>query len=99
MRPRDEWRLAFPKEEAGTVIKHMVDTWSWAALRTNQHFHFDLNEPDITQALEYHLDTRKAEVGLTGFWGCENKEQLYDTNGKKIKSWRTDILYHSNRND
>lgn len=99
MRLRDEWRLAFPKEEAGTVIKHMVDTWNWAAQFRTRHFSYGLKEPDITDALEYHLDTRAPEVGLTGFWGTETRETDYDPQtGERRKSWRTDILYFSNRN-
>lgn len=99
VKPRDQWRLAFPREEAGTVMKHLVDTWNWAAARPNEHFNFDLKEPDITQSLENKLDARKTEVGLTGLFGCEIRENEYDPDtGKKLKSWRTDILYFSNRN-
>lgn len=98
MNPRDAWRDAFPAESAKKVVAYVIDTWNDLAARRLPAFSWSEREPTLTLTLKDMLKDNSRAAGLGKGWGGEDAFQRLDkTTLKRIKGFRTDITYHSNR--
>lgn len=95
---KDAWREAFPLESAREVVAFILTTWNQTAARKVPAFTWQVSEPDLTQALTDVLRSHSRAAGLSGFWGSEGTSANRDrATLKKLKGFRTDITYYSDR--
>lgn len=95
---KDAWKQAFPAATAQQVVAHVLSTWQDLADLKSPHFCWAVKEPDITSRMKEALDDTAHAVGLTGYWGNESSSTQFDPKTlKRIKGFRTDITYASDR--
>lgn len=98
MNPRDAWREAFPAESAQKVVAYVISTWNELAERRLPAFSWAQHEPVLTLTLKDMLKDNSRAAGLGKGWGGEDAFQKLDkTTLKRLKGFRTDITYHSDR--
>lgn len=94
----EAWKRAFPQATAQQVVDHLISTWQDLSNRESEYFCWASKEPDITSRMKEAMEDSAHEVGLTGFWGNEASSTQYDPKTlKRIKGFRTDITYASDR--
>jgi hypothetical protein len=91
----DAWKKTFPDTDVATAIDFMHETWAYLVERFPDAIHpTKCNEPTITMTFGDHLDIRSRTSGIPGIFGYEVPRASIDpVTGKRIKRYRTDILY------
>jgi hypothetical protein len=92
------WRDAFPAQSAHAVVTYLLASWTQTAARKVPDFTWAIDEPGLTQTLTDVLRAGSRAAGLSGTWGSEGTSAYRDTETlKKLKGYRTDITYYSDR--
>jgi hypothetical protein len=98
---RDQWRAAFPMNEAQRAARFLKVTWEDLVTSKPRGFNRKLRENQLTEKLHSYLVRLAKNDGLlTGFWINEDVDTDMDypdsDNPTVIKRIRKDITYMSN---
>ena len=95
---KDAWRDAFPAESARAVVAYVMEMWKQTAAKQVPAFSWEQKEPVLTQKFKTVLRDDARAAGLSGNWGAEDVSQKLDPKTlEKIKAFKTDITYYSDR--
>jgi hypothetical protein len=92
----ESWRSTFPDTDVAAALDFMHATWAQLVQQYPDAIHpTNCNEPSITQTFGAHLQVKSQVSALSGIFDYEvPKAAGIDlTTGKRIKPFRTDILY------
>lgn len=91
----DAWKKTFPSTDVAAALEFMHLTWA----NLVQHFPDAIhptkcNEPSITQTFGEHLQVEGCVSAISGIFDYEvPKAEIDRSTGKRVKKFRTDILY------